>query len=206
MRRLQLLRRPELLIVAFVALVSACEAGSSRSYYRESFPGGQLRRTGELRDGKPDGAWTVYRPDGRLAATQRYERGKLEGEGVIYDEQGVKAEEGRYHAGVRVGVWTRYEDGLPRRLTEYVDGGHEERWRVLFPDGTVQAAGTFREGKKQGAFVLYHPGGVKALEGELVDGLRKGRWVRWDEQGQVLSDEILDETEPYGMAEELEPG
>ena len=45
------------------------------------------------------------------------------------------------------------------------------------------------DGIDDGPFLLIHPNGEPMLNGSFLEGLKSGKWISWDENGQVESEE-----------------
>ncbi len=57
--------------------------------------------------------------------------------------------------------------------------------RTYYDDGSVWIETAWRAGERDGPFVEWHRGGVKAREGTFANGKRTGRWSTWWESGRL---------------------
>ena len=49
----------------------------------------------------------------------------------------------------------------------------------------LSSGGTYKDGKKEGPWVSYHPSGQLYKTGTYKDGKKEGPWVEYDEDGQL---------------------
>lgn len=66
----------------------------------------------------------------------------------------------------------------------------EDRWLLVstYRDTNVLLRAWFRDADltiKDGPFALYHPRGIKAVEGTYIDNVRQGLWKAWHRNGQL---------------------
>jgi antitoxin component YwqK of YwqJK toxin-antitoxin module len=58
-------------------------------------------------------------------------------------------------------------------------------WR-LFEDGTPRYWGVERAGRLHGTWIAWHDNGARATEAEYVAGVLRGRFRKWNRDGQLL--------------------
>lgn len=172
---------------------------------------------GELRDGKPHGAWSHYFDNGGLSEGS-YAAGKKHGEwmevfpdGTVFRGEyaeglrrgrwesikGGDAGGGFYVAGKRHGQWKVFgvasDDETVGLVREglYVAGKPHGRWVIRFDDGTVREF-TYRSGVLHGDSSSRFASGAME-EGPYVDGKKHGDWTYARPNGNRLrSGEYVD--------------
>ncbi|HUH05986.1 MAG TPA: toxin-antitoxin system YwqK family antitoxin [Kofleriaceae bacterium] len=143
----------------------------------------------ELPDGIRHGAHAAWheRPGTTLASIGAYERGEQNGLWILYHETGKKKAEQTYKAGALHGMQRTY----------WPNGNREsDGWyRAGVPNGTFTAfdslgdvAGSTMVENGTGTIALAHPNGTRRLEYRLVDGVRHGLEITFDEAGKKLSE------------------
>lgn len=68
------------------------------------------------------------------------------------------------------------------------DGTRHGAFVTLFPDGSIELTGAYRDGKLDGPWVRRHPGGGVAEEGHYLAGHKHGRWRQTSTRGVVLGE------------------
>ena len=68
------------------------------------------------------------------------------------------------------------------------DGTRHGPFITLFPDSTVEIAGTYSNGKLAGAWERHYPGGALAEEGNFTNGLPDGHWRQLGPSGALLGE------------------
>lgn len=105
-----------------------------------------------------------------------------------------------------------YADGSVHTLTRYVNGRRSGLWRVYYPNGVIEKAGTIRSGVEDGPYIenfmngnrryeyLYDMGtktgvwrswyadGTPYTERHFQNGMLHGKVLVWDEQGQLAKE------------------
>ncbi len=60
-------------------------------------------------------------------------------------------------------------------------------WKMFTEDGYELSIQTYRNGKKHGAAVVYHPNGALHYSGEYDEDERIGEWKFYDEMGDLVT-------------------
>jgi antitoxin component YwqK of YwqJK toxin-antitoxin module len=68
------------------------------------------------------------------------------------------------------------------------DGTRHGPFVTLYPDGTNQLLGAYRDGKLDGAWQRYYPGGSLAEEGTYAAGKKDGHWRQLGPTGTLLGE------------------
>ncbi len=71
------------------------------------------------------------------------------------------------------------------------DGTRNGPFIALFPDGTIEIEGSYKDGKLDGAWQRHHPGGALAETGAYAAGLRDGTWRQLGPSGNLLGEYTL---------------
>ncbi len=131
--------------------------------YEERFPGGGVKSSGYLCDGKPIGPW------------------------VMSWEKGGKRSEGSYlYGGLRDGDWTYwFENGGTSARGAYQRGQEHGAWEYWHESGAKAMEGTYVRGEKEGEWQSWHDDGAKASQGRFARDQRVGRWEFWNENGST---------------------
>ena len=171
----------------------------------------------------------------------RLKKGELEGTWVSYYPSGKMKLSGSYKQNLKVGEWVDYfENGRPKDVITYklfkkksamdysimkdhvvmesVQDGKTESYSAK--DFKLTESGQYKQGKKEGEWIAYHPGGKMAAvvsnykDGELsgwmrtysrrgkllqemeyLEGLKHGKFLVYDKKGAV----IVEKNFKYGM-------
>ena len=144
--------------------------------------------TGELRDGKANGRWTLRFASGNVFEGP-YVDGKANGRWTLRFASG-NVSEGPFVDGERHGRWTlRFADGTVSE-GPFEDGKRHGHWTLRFADGGVEE-GPFEDGKRHGHWTLrFADGGVE--EGPYVDGEKNGHWTLRYPSGDVREGPYVD--------------
>jgi antitoxin component YwqK of YwqJK toxin-antitoxin module len=70
---------------------------------------------------------------------------------------------------------------LARTLT----AGAPETVETYYADGTLKSRTETRDGRRNGLCTRFYADGTKRAEGTVEDGEESGKWVFYDDQGQV---------------------
>lgn len=71
---------------------------------------------------------------------------------------------------------------------ELKDGRRHGAWVMFHENGKKAAEGTYEEGLKHGEWTFYYSNGNKTAEGAYQKGSKQGAWIEYDEQGKKISD------------------
>lgn len=139
--------------------------GASREWHAN----GQLAAKGRYTDGAQHGVWETWHANGERASKGRFERGARKGKWSYWGPDGADDLE-------RTGEYEleRIPDatGLVHALGYRVDGRRQGPWRFVWPDGSIQFTGRYRNGVREGPWVFFHQDGARATL--LLSGLYQG--------------------------------
>jgi antitoxin component YwqK of YwqJK toxin-antitoxin module len=118
------------------------------------------------------------------ASLKTYRDGKREGLATNWQKTGKKSGEGRYHDGLQDGTWRQWDDGKLVGAYEMDMGTGTEVWWL--DDGTPWFEWERRRGKRHGRYVRRDEDGQLVQEGEFADDLPHGTWKQWSPDGALL--------------------
>lgn len=217
------------------------ENDEKNGMWKTWYENGNLLMEGKYVAGKEEGEWKNYWEDGLLKNMTTFKAGGMHGDWISYYPSGKLKLTGKYKENFKVGKWSNYyENGRPKDEVTYkvfkekskVDYGimkkrvrlesREHGHAVYYSskDFKKTEEGDFKNGKKDGQWIAYYPGGrVPAVtsnykEGELngvmknfdrrgnllqemeyKDGLKHGKFLVYDKKGKVM----IEKTFEYGM-------
>ncbi len=123
---------------------------------------------GIVRSGSINGIAREYYENGNLKSSINYEYGLANGVGVFYydnNERTKKAE------------------------IDFKDDIIEGAYREYYKNGARKAVLTFDNGTPDDEAQFFYESGVLKIEGKYKDGVQHGKWLFYDENGEILSKE-----------------
>lgn len=90
--------------------------------------------------------------------------------------------DGKPYSGVVRGY---YPDGALRSFSEVKEGRLNGRQVLYYADGSVERAGTFREGRSVGPVRIYEAGRL-VMEADVADGAFDGTAISYDAEGEAV--------------------
>jgi antitoxin component YwqK of YwqJK toxin-antitoxin module len=148
-------------LALMVLTVTACASTPSTTCARETTPRGVVEG---CRDAH--GAWT---------GAWRRSIGEVALEEATYDDAG--ALHGAYSS--------RYPDGTPHAVGQYVHGQREGRWVFTHENGTSWIEGAYERGLPHGAWRETDYTGVTLFEGHYAHGRLEGAWTTRRADGEI---------------------
>ena len=168
------------------------------------YKNGQLRKTGEYKNGMKNGVWKEFYQDGKLNLEINYFEGKKKGESVYYYENGTKREQSNYNLDKLNGLQKKWnENGEIESETEYKNG-IKDKFK-LYENGKVSQEGlnniikiySTEDGHLQreitcvgftpdGPFKDFHPNGQVSQKGNWSkEKGKQGKFTGFDENGKL---------------------
>lgn len=164
---------------------------------REYYPGAKVRSEMTLVNGVANGVYREYNIQGDVTAAKIYSQGHVTGEGIISkkglkqfdwkeyyvlsmlnDSSEVLRATGDYKDNVKVGEWIFYhESGAIEQRGSYKNGKPTGNWKWFYESGNILREEVFIKGKENGLMVEYSDSGSVIIKGELVGGLKEGKWI-----------------------------
>ena len=81
-----------------------------------------------------------------------------------------------------------YDNGQPKIKGLLVDGERDGLWVSFYEDGTRWSEENYREGKRDGRTINFHPNGHLRYRGQYVDDEKTGLWQFYDEEGKLAKE------------------
>lgn len=132
--------------------------GGYASYNRFYYPDGKLMAEGYYLDKRKDSLWRYFSPDGRLLKSENFENGLLDGIRKLYAEDASLTEEQSWFRGLRNGPWFIHDPAGYQSYTYKLNLTHGA-YRAFYPDSSRFIEGTYADGRKEGWWNFYLPGG-----------------------------------------------
>jgi antitoxin component YwqK of YwqJK toxin-antitoxin module len=179
------------------------DQGLKKGAWQVTYPDGNLRYTGQFKEGKPFDVFKYYFKTGELKtvltydeevenrayAVHYYQTGEKMAEGWYFNKEKdslwktfganeVLLSEGKYYEGKKYGRWrTFYQNG---RLAEekYFDKDIEVgELKVYFDNGKLRQTGFYKNGFLDGPTVFFNPEGDTLIKGFYYKGSRDQNWT-----------------------------
>jgi antitoxin component YwqK of YwqJK toxin-antitoxin module len=141
---------------------------------------GQKAIIGQMKKGKPEGAWQYFREDGTLQRTSEYLHGKRHGA-----EQQIRA-------------------GVTYEVTHYVSDLKHGEEILHHSNDTIQSRVSYRNGLPQGAATTWHSNGRINSQANYVNGKMEGNYLEINAKGDtILITQMLNDAIHGGAIETL---
>ena len=150
--------------------------GPSMTWYTN----GMLDSEGCFLHGMKDGFWWHRDAMTCEVTTSNFLAGELHGPFVVKSPEGEVLRMGTYSAGEPIGRWFERVDGK-WVVSEF---SHEGTSFEVFENGRVKARGRLVDGKREGSWIDYYPGGARARQAEFRSGVLHGAAKGWFEDGR----------------------
>ncbi len=171
------------------------------------YENGKLLMTGQYELGKEEGEWRNYWDNGKLKNKSTFRKGQLHGDWYSYFKNGKITLAGEYKNGYKTGAWiSNFENGKTKDLFTYkvikkttgsrkssmtrrVEWQSQEHgYSVSFSkkDYAKTEEGKYKNGKKNGTWTAYHPGGrIPAVVTQYKNGNLHGIMRQFDKRGRI---------------------
>jgi antitoxin component YwqK of YwqJK toxin-antitoxin module len=161
--------------------VDNLRSGKWTFYFRNN----KIEQTGEYIKGKENGIWTWYYENGNTWREESYFNGREDGVMVEYLENGKVITRGDYVDGEKEGEWY-YRVGDHIEVGSYITGLRDGKWKYFYNDSTLQYEGDYFQGNPDGKHKLYYENGNVKEERYYSAGIREKIWKRYDVDGNVV--------------------
>ncbi|MBT8493569.1 MAG: hypothetical protein KJO07_10965, partial [Deltaproteobacteria bacterium] len=193
------------------ATATWCELPDGRKHgpYIEWWSRGQMRMRGQYQFGGRTGTWLSFSSRGIRTREIEFWEGDIHGKAAFWYDNGQPWKAGSYRRNLEHGEWAWYHPEGGKWLTgRYESGKKHGVWRqyaksgrilgessfdhgtgrdvVFYDNGLVQAQADYIDGKKHGQAICWHDNGKKAFVQGWESGHPAGRWITWDELGNVI--------------------
>jgi antitoxin component YwqK of YwqJK toxin-antitoxin module len=157
-----------------------------------------LDRKGQYQDGEKDGVWEYFYDDGAgrigpLLKKTTFLKGIKEGPELKYNRSGEVIEESNYVNGLLDGKYiNRTQNGLLEQEGQYSKDKKTGEWKEYYAekkDMVLKLISNYKEDKKHGPEQRFYPDGkTKMMEGSFEEGLEKGPWKYYYDNGNLESE------------------
>jgi len=143
---------------------------------------GQLRYSGQFKDGKPTGEFRYFAADGNHTKTLLFNGDSAFAR--FFHTSGELMAEGIYLKEKKHGKWKYYDEEGDISIQEmYKDGKRNGPSRVYYKNGEISRDCNYKEDVMHGQCTDYFQGGKKKFEGSYVDGNLDGKVVHYNPTG-----------------------
>jgi hypothetical protein len=139
-----------------------------RSYYTNERQ--TVHYEGKIANNQLNGIWRSYYENGNLKSSVNYKDGKVDGIAFFY-----------------------YNDNkeTPSAEVVFVQDMIHGTYKEYFQNGVQKAMLTFEKGKLNGDSEFYYPTGKLKMSGKFKDDEKKGKWLFYDEKGELINKERM---------------
>ena len=118
-----------------------------------------------------------YYQDGKILSEVTFADKKMHGNFFQYHLNGQINVKGRYSYGEKIGKWTwRNVSGMIDSIHSY-DRNLLNGWSKIFNNGELIIRQKYLNGKLNGKFTEYYPGGVLKVSGSYLDDIPNEQWI-----------------------------
>jgi antitoxin component YwqK of YwqJK toxin-antitoxin module len=192
------------------------DSGKKFGAWEGRYPNGNLRYKGRFHDNQPVGTFQYFYEDGSKRATNEFSKSGHKAINKSFSKSGILIAEGIYLDQKKDSVWRIYSDadgvllseetykndhlegvtivyypGTSQKAEEtyYIGGIKNGTSKKFFENGQMMSVTNFRDDQPEGMFTFFYESGLVQLEGNYKNGFKFGKWVSYDEQGNLLSEE-----------------
>ncbi len=137
-------------------------------YYHEN---GMVMSKGIYRSMKKDSIWLNYSSSGKLNSSESYKNGALDGPKIIY----------------YLSVDLSRSSPLVSSISNYKNDVLSGEFTKYFENGSMMEKGTYIDGKREGLWINFYPGGTKESIVRYEHGLRNGWTFAYDKSGKEIA-------------------
>jgi antitoxin component YwqK of YwqJK toxin-antitoxin module len=187
--------------------------GLKQGVWKEFFPDGKLKSEKSYHNGMLDGLFKEFNEKGNLVMVLKYNEGQVVAEDVDeeenieirneYDERNRLLKSGPYRENVPIGIHRQYNargeviasqtyDNKGNKIAEGIvdeEGRKQGKWNDYYPGGKMMTEGQYQDNYRTGKWNFYRKNGRIEQTGEYNLGRPHGLWVWYYEEGSVLREE-----------------
>ncbi|MBA3647600.1 MAG: toxin-antitoxin system YwqK family antitoxin [Chitinophagales bacterium] len=145
-----------------------------------------LRRIGNIVNGKREGSWRTYYQNGLLSSLQQFHEDILNGVFLIFEPGAQLAREDFYENGILEGISHAFHGGVMTSIEPYKNG-QLNGWRKIFVNGIISEEGNWKMGIRDSISRWYSVIGKVSIEYYYTNGTLNGSSISYYENGQVKS-------------------
>jgi antitoxin component YwqK of YwqJK toxin-antitoxin module len=180
------------------------------------YDNGQIKDEGSFKDGLMEGQWRGWYPNGKISYQGNRLRDMQTGKWTFFFSNGKLKEEGEfkivkrkdalgevyeymkneYEKSVKTGLWVMYgeKDGKKTGEGEFADGKMNGTWKYYYPGGEVAAVEVnYKNGDMHGKTTEFTPRGKKKMEMNYKDNLKHGDVLVFDKKEHVIMHTVYKE-------------
>lgn len=161
--------------------ISDRKNGSWKYFYNN----GQIEQLGVYVNGNADSTWNWYYPSGKLLRHEIFLDGLADGMMTEYAEDGEIITQGDYIEGNEEGFWF-YVVGNAREEGDYAEGMRNGKWKSYYGDESLSFEGKFVDDLPNGEHTWYWNNGKIKKQGKYSMGRKNGDWKKYDANGQLF--------------------
>ncbi|MFN8258615.1 MAG: DUF3352 domain-containing protein [Bacteroidales bacterium] len=141
--------------------------GSFKTFYPDN---STVKFEGKIANKLPAGIWRTYYESGNLKSTVNYKNGKVDGIAYFY-----------------------FDDNKETKLAEVVfkDDVVQDIYQEFYENGAQKAKLTYENGKLNGDAQYFYATGRIKMQGKYKDNEKKGKWVFYSENGEIIDKERM---------------
>ena len=118
-----------------------------------------------------------YYTNGQTFSEVLFSNGKMHGDFIQYHPNGRIGTKGEYHSGKKIGKWVWNDEiGTIDSIHTFKDGLFNGKSEI-FSSGELFIRQNYINGKLNGKFVEYYPGGSKKVSGSYLDDIPHDQWI-----------------------------
>jgi len=139
--------------------------GRRQGQWIEYHENGKVRSIGIFKNGFPVGEFLFYTEDGKLQAKNTFAENGIDAFAEVYSDKGKVIAKGFYKNKKRDGEWHYFDEN----------------------QDVMILVENYSDGVLNGHWVSYYRTGFPQFEGEYVNGVKIGKWITYDPEGNVIS-------------------
>jgi antitoxin component YwqK of YwqJK toxin-antitoxin module len=194
--------------------------GKPEGIWRNYYPTGVLKSTGNRRKHLLDGVWKFYNEDGILQKEISYTEEKRQGSTKTYTRDGFLVSDYPFKNDTIHGLaHTYHTNGRIYQRIPYVKGVIHGEMKSYSSDGKITSIVEYKNGivyqredinqrdtsgKKQGVWKEFYDNETVKSEGRFVDNVRVGYWKEYNKKGLLVNTNKYEGGELVTDAEELD--
>jgi antitoxin component YwqK of YwqJK toxin-antitoxin module len=155
-------------------------------YWKFYYKNGNIEQQGLYNaKGNAEGEWKWFFSNGRELLVQQFQDGIEEGPMVEYDDTGKVIAKGDFIEGQETASWY-YNINNYIIEGKYVEGKRDGLWKEYFPGGILRFSGSYIDDNPNGKHYYYWENGKMKEEGNYIMGKREGEWLKYEFEGNLF--------------------
>jgi antitoxin component YwqK of YwqJK toxin-antitoxin module len=117
--------------------------------------------------------------------------------GILYKEENSSK---KFPYGYKESTTKWYENGIKELEGTYKDGKKDGKWIIWDENGQKNKEGMFKNGKEDGLHISWYENGIKEEQRTYNEGKKHGLWTKWNELGKRREEIIYKEGVKHGLS------